>query len=51
MNQNDFKLSGLTEYTDDAVIAEIIRVACIVNRQPLTVAAFKRHANVGMSTV
>jgi hypothetical protein len=51
MKENDFKLKGLDEYTDSAIIEEIRRVAKRVNQSPLTVSAFKRHANVGMSTI
>lgn len=51
MNQTDFKLNGLPEYTDAAIIAEIQRVARNVDQRPLTMAIFKQHANVGISTV
>jgi hypothetical protein len=51
VNQIDFRLTGLPEYTDAAVIAEIKRVAGLVNQRPLTVAAFKLHGNVGISTL
>lgn len=51
MKETDFKLDGLAEYTDAAIIAEIKRVAGLVARTPLTVSMFERHANVGMSTV
>ena len=51
MNQTNFELNGLPEYTDAAIIAEIKRVAGRVDQRPFTVAAFRRHANVGMSTV
>jgi len=51
VKETDFRLNGLDEYTDAAIIAEIRRVAGCVDRGPLTISAFERHAHVGISTV
>ena len=51
VNLTDFKLQGLPEYNDAAIIAEIKRVAELRDQRPITVAMFKQNANVGMSTV
>ena len=51
MKETDFRLNGLGEYTDAAIIAEIRRVAGRVDPRPLTISAFERYARVGMSTV
>ena len=51
MNHKDFRFDGLAEYTDEAIIAEIQRVAAVSSPHPMTERFFKSQANVGMSTV
>jgi len=49
--RSHFHLNGLPEYTDEAILAEIRRVALLIERDQLTPARFKRFSHVGMSTV
>lgn len=51
MKHVEFRFDGLTEYTDTAIVDEIKRVASLVHPRPMTIAAFRNHANVGISTV
>lgn len=46
-----FELDRLAEYTEDAILAEIHRVASIVQDGPLTVSIFNKHSRVNRSTV
>lgn len=47
--KSDFK--RLPEYTDQAMLSEIARVAAIVRSETLTVAVFREHSRVGISTL
>jgi Homing endonuclease associated repeat len=51
LSSTDFRLNGLDEYTDDAILTEIRRVAALVSPGHMTKSLFKTHANVGYSTV
>lgn len=51
MKNTNFKFKGLVEYSDATIIEEINRVAKIVAPNLMTTSEFKRHANVGISTV
>ncbi len=46
-----FEPRRLAEYTDEAMIAEIRRVAAIVGEQKLTVPRFEKHSRVGRTTL
>jgi hypothetical protein len=46
-----FELRRLAEYTDDAIISEIRRVASLHDGSRLTAPDFAKHASVGKSTV
>ncbi len=46
-----FELQTLTEYSDDAIIAELRRVVAALGGKRLTQQRFKLHARVGLSTV
>jgi hypothetical protein len=46
-----FELNRLAEYTDEAILAELCRVASLIKDQPLTVRAFGNHSLVNRSTV
>lgn len=46
-----FEPRRLAEYTDEALLAEIKRVAGIVNEPTLSTAAFTEHARVGLTTL
>jgi len=46
-----FEPTRLTDYTDEALLAEIRRVAALVNQPSLSTAAFKKHARTGITTV
>jgi hypothetical protein len=50
-NGPHFELNRLAEYTDDAVIGELQRVAALVLDRALTVALFEKYARVGRNTV
>ena len=46
-----FELRRLREYSDEAVLSEIRRVATLVGEPRLTRAAFQEVSRVGMSTI
>ncbi len=46
-----FCLNGLPEYTDEAILNEIRRVAALVDPEALTETRFKTFSRVGVSTV
>ena len=46
-----FELNRLAEYTDEAILEELRRVAAVVPAGPLTVAVFEWNARVGRNTV
>lgn len=46
-----FQLNRLPEYTDEAIIAEIQRVANLVSSEKLTIRAFQKRAKVGANTL
>lgn len=46
-----FEPTRLAEYTDEALLAEVQRVAEIVNEPTLSTAAFTKHARVGLTTL
>ncbi len=45
-----FELDRLPDYSDDALLAELRRVANIVGKGKLTVADFSRHSKAGVTT-
>lgn len=46
-----FEPTRLAEYTDEALLAELQRVANVVGRPSLSTADFKNHARVGLTTL
>lgn len=46
-----FELDRLPEYTDEAMLDELRRVAALVGKQKLNTADFSRHSKVGMTTL
>lgn len=46
-----FELDRLAEYSDDAILAELRRVADVARNGPLTTRLFQRHSRVSFGTV
>jgi len=46
-----FELDRLTEYSEEAILDEIRRVAAVVPDGPLTTTIFEKHSRVGRNTV
>jgi hypothetical protein len=47
----EFKLNRLCDYSDEAIIKEIRRVAELLNERPLTISSFKRSGKVDHTTI
>lgn len=50
-NAMKFKPARLIQYTDDAILEEIRRVAAIVDQSKLTTSDFNEHSRVGLTTL
>jgi hypothetical protein len=48
---NPFELDRLPEYTEEAILAEIKRVAGLIAEDVITQREFRKHARVGMNTL
>ena len=46
-----FELKTLTDYSDEAILAELRRVAAVLGDKPVTVERFKEVGRVGVTTV
>lgn len=46
-----FELNRLPDYSDDALLEELRRVASVVNKNKLTTEDFKKHSRVGITTL
>jgi hypothetical protein len=47
----EFRLDGLTEYSEAEILSELARVAALVPGRALTIAQFKRHSMVSYPTL
>lgn len=47
----EFELKRLPEYSDQAILFELVRVANLVSSMPLTIAEFRKHSKVGVTTL
>lgn len=47
----EFELTRLPEYSDQAILSELVRVANVVGPMPLTIAEFRKHSKVGVTTL
>lgn len=47
----EFKLDRLSDYSDDAILEEILRVADILKERPLTISNFDKESRVNHTTI
>jgi HNH endonuclease len=51
MNQSEFRVPRLADYSDDALVAELRRVAALVPDGRLTISLYEKHSRASVSTV